>query len=73
MWEQIGVGVAVVACSVVAIALLAKVITVAVAKAKATKRRRVDEPSPARKHVMSKVERDVHRALIAANKKRGIE
>jgi len=73
MWEMVGVGVAVVCVAMLGIVSLAKAITIAVRTSKAKKRRRSVEPSKPRKHVMTKAERDVHRALIAANERRGIK
>ena len=72
-WEIIGVTIAVISCSMIGIVLLAKAMYTAVGKWKAKKRRRKTEPSKPRKHVMTSVERDVHRALLAANERRGIK
>jgi hypothetical protein len=73
MWEMIGVSIAFVSVSVLAMALLAKVIYVAVYKWKASRRRRTEDrpgskPAPPRKHIMTKAERDVMRAVNNAQK-----
>lgn len=71
--ETIGITIAIVSVSMVAVIILAKAMTKFVVGWKTKKRRRVGEPSPPRKHIMTKVERDVERALQRANKMRGIK